>query len=916
MEQYLDSSVKLHLLETPSGSVKSRSNGKQQAKSCGSQESMVTQQGSNQRQFRVSASVAPRSTKPPNGDFSSLSALSEAPIKIQLCTGVVEIEDNLLLKQNPAELTTRSRYLGSITYSTRRNVLYTVEEEILHSSGSPTTVEIRQYSASAHAERLKQISSYSHSLRRKTTKAQYGRGLSTNYINHSLTCTYLQQSSMSILHSAPGTPPELTDSHSTTDSSVTSNVSTTDDFSEGGMNFEDINLQDENHKTEEIERKGNRNAFVPYKKPSTTRRPALATIQTQQTSRTPSDRTIKSAALPSSKRNFTSPSIAPSSSQKSSRTHSESPSLHKSRSVSRLGQFSQSPSSSLNVPGRRGSWQPARKTIYEIEAEYHDSDDELPDDASLFNVPMSPFARGPRTAPLSARSSARTSPERASPTMSPAPIPLGHSRTAPERPPMDRAKSRTLPRQRLTPRSSSNQLLKLSTSVSPSPQGDLRYGRTRSWNLVMADLDHEARVIAEKLDFHHEAQSKSDSVTTNSYRSSAPGAIPLPPIQRGTLDFMPMSKEKEAVLSRTRPSWLPPKDPREEQRHLEEYKKMMKASLEADKRRQEKMREQHCTTDATRDSLHRVWTYYVDPTTDIATIDNRVDGLCWRGIPPKLRGAVWQRKVGNPLGLAVQDYRMALLKVKEIKSRPADRRSKQDIKMHKCFEDIEKDAETAFPDISIFQRNGPQWQDLIDVCEAYTICCDDPGYSYGVQLVAAMILLQIPTPSEALIFMANCLRKPLAAAFLSGETATKMRTYSKVKSTLEIKSTRLHAYLFSTEEEGGLGFTGEELFEPMFHTVFANGLDLDRLCRVWDIWIFENDRYLTRTAVALLGSLETQIFDIEGDVHLRKRNIQELLGWGPFERVNGGYWNLAASGNGDTFVESIRKAGKLDCVGE
>jgi hypothetical protein len=42
-----------------------------------------------------------------------------------------------------------------------------------------------------------------------------------------------------------------------------------------------------------------------------------------------------------------------------------------------------------------------------------------------------------------------------------------------------------------------------------------------------------------------------------------------------------VSKEKEKFLSRTRPSWLPPKDQKEEKRHLKEYKRMMAQALEA-----------------------------------------------------------------------------------------------------------------------------------------------------------------------------------------------------------------------------------------------------------------------------------------------------------------------------------------------
>lgn len=434
----------------------------------------------------------------------------------------------------------------------------------------------------------------------------------------------------------------------------------------------------------------------------------------------------------------------------------------------------------------------------------------------------------------------------------------------------------------------------------------------------MADLDHEARIIAEKLDFHQEVVSKSATSSTNPYRSSAPGAIPLPPIQKGTLDFMPMSKEKEAVLSRTRPSWLPPKDPREEKKHLQEYQRMMKASIEAEKKREEKIKNMQSAKEDTRGSLHRIWTFYVNPTTDLTAIDRRVNDLCWRGIPSNLRGQVWQRTVGNHLGLTPDTFALATRRVQEIKSRPEDETTDHEKKMRRWFTDIERDAETAFPDTSIFLQHGPQHKDLIDVCEAYTSYRAETGYVYGIQLIAALILLQVPNPSEAFILLANCLNRTMPQAFQTGELEATTRTYAKVKSTLDIKFPRLHNYLFHDESQGGLGFTtGEELFETMFRTLFANGLDLDRLCRVWDIWTFESDRYLVRTAVALLGSMQQQIFDVQGDIHLRRRNIQEMLGWGPFNRDESGYWrfDVVEGTDGDSFVEEIRAAGRLDTAG-
>lgn len=887
---------------------------------------MLAQQALLPAEFSSSVIVAPRSSTPSHERFSFSPASWGAPI------GHIQGDaEHVLLHgfdgQNPALLKFNSTWSlvpdntsdANTLVSTRHELSQIQEEEETHTPqseeraraclGTSSTTESTGEIQSAFVI-LKDISSQS-PPRKYDAQSGVRQGAFRTLTSCSGSITPFMIASVS----APGTPPELTESQSSKSSSYGSRISSPEELAERNMNFEEIDLEDDHH-TNDTQQKSARLNSKERIRPdySVAKRPALATLQTQENRHLRSiENGVKSAAVPTTKRFFSSPTIPPAGSRNSVRTRSESPALHKVPSASRLGQFAQTPATSLAIPRRRGSWQPARKTIYEIEAEYHDSDDELPDDASLFNVPMSPFPSHPRSAPRSARSSAQGSPERETSIVNPFPLPLGHARTNPEAPPKRRNGTKQASRQKLAQRTSSASLTQ-SKSASTSPRTD-RFTRTKSWNLVMADLDHEARIIAEKLDFHQEASTKAANASVNSFRSSAPGAIPLPPVQRGTLDFMPMSKEKEAVLSRTRPSWLPPKDPREEKKHLLEYQRMMKASIEADKKREEKLKNMQSAKDETRGSLHRIWTYYVDPSTDLNTIDRRVNDLCWRGIPSNLRGSVWQRTVGNPLGLTADTFVLATKHVQEIKAKPVEEMTEHEKKMRRWFTDIERDAETAFPDTSIFLRNGPHHRDLIDVCEAYTSYRADTGYIYGMQLTAALILLQVPSPSEAFMLLANCLDRTMPLAFQVGDIEATARTYSKVKSTLDIKFPRLHAYLFGDEDQGGLGFTGEELFETMFRTLFANGLDLDRLCRVWDIWTFESDRYLVRTAVALLGAMQAQIFDIQGDIHLRRRNIQEMLGWGPFNRSESGYWKLDTPGDGDSFVEEIRAAGKLDTAG-
>lgn len=109
----------------------------------------------------------------------------------------------------------------------------------------------------------------------------------------------------------------------------------------------------------------------------------------------------------------------------------------------------------------------------------------------------------------------------------------------------------------------------------------------------MSELSHEARSLTEALENHVDQSEKSHEEAIQSGSASARPSIEkksrsktsveLPPLRLNNvmIDPLPISKEKEKVLSRTRPSWLPPKNQKEEKKHLKEYQRMMELSLEA-----------------------------------------------------------------------------------------------------------------------------------------------------------------------------------------------------------------------------------------------------------------------------------------------------------------------------------------------
>jgi TBC1 domain family member 14 len=219
---------------------------------------------------------------------------------------------------------------------------------------------------------------------------------------------------------------------------------------------------------------------------------------------------------------------------------------------------------------RRQSWQSGvRKTAKEREAEC-DEDDEVPEDAFMWNVPISPR-------PVQERS--------------PAPSSCGSPPQLTQSPPTSRpvslkdgASSSTA---KTSPASSNHRF-----PQPPSPNSDREsfppaLERQRTWEETYTTLDADAKKLTEALEeyqteIEHQEEIKrqqpglSRSASLTSVESK-PKAVPLPPIRKSDplIDPFQPSEEKTKYLSRTRPSWLPPKDPKEEKKHLKEYQKML-----------------------------------------------------------------------------------------------------------------------------------------------------------------------------------------------------------------------------------------------------------------------------------------------------------------------------------------------------
>ena len=395
---------------------------------------------------------------------------------------------------------------------------------------------------------------------------------------------------------------------------------------------------------------------------------------------------------------------------------------------------------------RRGSWQSntSRKTAKELEMECDEEDgDDIPDECFLPNVPMSPRPPNERTATL---------------------------------PVLPSQQVHRKPRQKSAHRPAGN-----GTPPVPQAQGTLRQAkppgspglkppRAKSWTAAMGDLSFEARELTEKLESHADENDEFNPYrrarrqsTVSINKRSRSVVSQLPPIRKGDvmIDPLPVSREKMAVLSRTRPSWLPPKDPLEEKRHLKQYQAMMAASAEAERRREAKpaVLGRNEERDDLNSSLLRIWEDHVLPNWEAATSLKRTRELWWRGVAPRSRGAVWVRAIGNDLGLTTKSYEAALKRAKTIEKRLSKgNAATQDDKMASSLTAIKRDIANTFPDFKIFAEGGPLNEGLKDVLMAYSVYRADVGYVEGLNVsstestVARFSLIALPMNISSPIF--------------------------------------------------------------------------------------------------------------------------------------------------------------------
>lgn len=220
---------------------------------------------------------------------------------------------------------------------------------------------------------------------------------------------------------------------------------------------------------------------------------------------------------------------------------------------------------------------------------------------------------------------------------------------------------------------------------------------------------------------------------------------------------------------------------------------------------------------------------------------NEFNRLVLGGIPVLMRSKIWAECSGAT-NLRIPGYYDDLVSRPESEDNP------------EVAQQIRADINRTLTD-NIFFRKGPGVQKLNEVLLAYSRRNPDVGYCQGMNLIAANLLLIMPSAEEAFWILACIIEKILPSGYYDHSLLSSRADQQVLRSYVAEVLPRLSAHF------DDLGIALETMTFQWFLSVFTDCLSAEALFRVWDVVFCFGDgsTFLFQVALALLKLNEQQL---------------------------------------------------------
>uniref|UniRef100_A0A1B6MS73 Rab-GAP TBC domain-containing protein n=1 Tax=Graphocephala atropunctata TaxID=36148 RepID=A0A1B6MS73_9HEMI len=362
-------------------------------------------------------------------------------------------------------------------------------------------------------------------------------------------------------------------------------------------------------------------------------------------------------------------------------------------------------------------------------------------------------------------------------------------------------------------------------------------------------------------------QSSHTSLTVDHYADSDGGSLaPDSPCSVRSSSSGPRTFSHEsrvasssALIQLDRPANLPAKSEEEEARHRLEYQQMVEAArkkeLKEVKQRKKQLQHQLRTEEQLAHAT-RVWTQEILPRWDQMLTGKKARELWWQGVPPCVRGRVWQLAIGNPLNLTHSLYDICVQRAQDRLRSGGGCDDEDSDNKEASMQQIQLDISRTFPHLCIFQRGGPYYDMLHCLLAAYVCYRPDVGYVQGMSFIAAVLILNMEA-ADAFVCFANLLNRPCHTAFFHLNQPQMQAYYSTYNELLKENLPQVYAHFSLT------ALSPDLYLLDWIYTVFTKAMSLDLASRVWDVFLRDGDQFLFQTALGVLHLCQDTLLQMD-----------------------------------------------------
>ena len=247
-----------------------------------------------------------------------------------------------------------------------------------------------------------------------------------------------------------------------------------------------------------------------------------------------------------------------------------------------------------------------------------------------------------------------------------------------------------------------------------------------------------------------------------------------------------------------------------------------------------------------------------------------------RGLPPKVRGRVWELSVGNRLGITEESYSEIVARISTIvdvnleldQQRPDDpseeggepEKEPEYGSVEYWARHISTDLPRTHAVLAFFHKEGPLRRPLHEVLLAYAVYRPDIGYVQGMSYIVAMLLLQLPTAYQAFKTLANMIEvHPHMSAFLKMDMKKINYYLHDFNIVLQKRLPKLHHHFFSLE------VSVDPVIIDWLMTIFSKSVSLDISVRIWDQFMRDGLAYLFKASIGMLKVHEERLLAADFD---------------------------------------------------